>query len=180
MKQLFGENRIFDYPKPTALIKTCAKIATGNSDIVLDFFAGSGTTAHAVMALNAEDEGNRKFVCVQLPEPTDPDSEAAKAGYATIADISKKRIRRAAEKLTDKDGNEKGDDRGFRVLKLRPSNFKRWNDLPPDSAEEQIALQLELHADHVDPSASEDDLLSEILLKAGIPPTEKVTTVEMA
>lgn len=178
---MFDGSKLFDFPKPISLVSHLVKISnSADRDIILDFFAGSGTTAHAVMALNAEDGGNRKFVCVQLPEPTDPDSEAAKSGYATIADISKERIRRAAAKLTEKDGNEKGDDRGFRVLKLRPSNFKRWKELPPDSAEDQIAIQLELHADHVDPSASEDDLLSEILLKAGIPPTEKITTVEMA
>lgn len=132
------------------------------------------------MALNAEDGGNRKFVCVQLPEPTDPESEAAKAGYATIADITKERIRRAGATLTEADGNGKAQDRGFRVLKLRESNFRRWHELPADSTEEQIVLRLESHTDHVAPSASEDDLLSEILIKAGIPPTEKVTTVEMA
>ena len=99
MKALFGSATLFDTPKPTKLIEKMLKITTSKDDIVLDFFAGSATTAHAVMKLNAEDGGNRKFIMVQLPEKTKEDSEAYKAGYKTIADISKERIRRAGKKI---------------------------------------------------------------------------------
>lgn len=162
------------------MIRRILEISTAGDDIVLDFFAGSGTTAHAVMALNAEDGGNRNFVCVQLPEPTDPESEAGKAGYATIADISKERIRRAAAKLTEADGNAKAQDRGFRVVKLQESNFRQWRGLSPDADERQIAEQLELHVEHVSPDASRDDLLFEVLLKAGFKPTEKIEETALA
>lgn len=153
--------------------------STIGEDIVLDFFAGSGTTAHAVMALNAEDGGNRRFICVQLPEPTDEDSEAHKAGYATIADISKERIRRAEVKLNES-GNPDHQDRGFRVLKLDQSNFRQWQKLGADATEDQIAEQLELHIHHVDATASPEDLLFEILLKAGHQPTEKISVLDLS
>ena len=149
------------------------------NDLILDFFAGSGTTAHAVMALNSEDGGKRRFICVQLPETTDEDSEAHKAGYATIADISKERIRRAAAKLNEA-GNPDHQDRGFRVLKLDQSNFRQWQKLGPDATEDQIAEQLELHIEHVDATASPEDLLFEILLKAGHQPTEKVSVLDLS
>jgi adenine-specific DNA-methyltransferase len=128
------------------------------------------------MALNAEDGGNRRFICVQLPQHTDEDSEAHKAGYATIADISKERIRRAAAKLNEA-GNPDNQDRGFRVLKLDQSNFRQWQKLGADATEDQIAEQLELHIEHVNATASPDDLLFEILLKAGHQPTEKISAL---
>ena len=90
------KDKVFEYPKPVGLIKSLVEQITSGNDVVLDFFAGSATTAHAVMDLNAEDGGNRKYIMVQLPEETDEDSEARKAGYETIADIAKERIRRAA------------------------------------------------------------------------------------
>jgi adenine-specific DNA-methyltransferase len=102
LEELFGK-KIFSFPKPLSLIAHFARAATDKESIVLDFFAGSGTTAHAVLQLNAEDGGNRRFICVQLPEPTDPDSEAAKAGYRTIADITRERIRRCGGKLRTPD-----------------------------------------------------------------------------
>jgi hypothetical protein len=101
VKDLFNSIGIFDYPKPHTLIKYFIAIATNSNDLILDFFAGSGTTAHAVMQLNAEDGGNRKFIMVQLDEPTAENSEARKAGYETIDQISRKRIERAAEKIVD-------------------------------------------------------------------------------
>ena len=155
------------------------QLSSTSNDLILDFFAGSGTTAHAVMALNSEDGGNRRFICVQLPEPTDEDSEAHKAGYVTIADISKERIRRAAAKLNEA-GNPDHQDRGFRVLKLDQSNFRQWQKLGPDATEDQIAEQLELHIEHVDATASPEDLLFEILLKAGHQPTEKVSVLDLS
>jgi len=112
----------FDYPKPTNLLGVLQKIAnTRPNDIILDFFSGSATTAHAVMQLNAEDGGHRKFIMVQLQEPCDEKSEAFKAGYKNICEIGKERIRRAGEKIKeenkDKSGIEKLDT-GFRVLKI--------------------------------------------------------------
>jgi len=104
LKDLFEGNAYFDTPKPTKLIKRILHLSTSKDDIILDFFAGSGTTAHAVMALNAEDGGNRKFISVQIPEKTEEKSEAYKAGYETIFDISKARIEKASEQLNDKSG----------------------------------------------------------------------------
>jgi adenine-specific DNA-methyltransferase len=112
LEELFGK-KIFSFPKPLSLITHFARTATDKDSIVLDFFAGSGTTAHAVLQLNAEDGGNRRFLCVQLSENTVPDSEAALAGYGTIADIARERIRRCGEKLKDR-----AMDTGFRAFRL--------------------------------------------------------------
>lgn len=137
--------RIFPKPKPIGTIKRCLKLSTTKDDIILDFFAGSGTTAHAVMQLNKEDGGNRKYICVQLPEKCDEKSEAYKAGYNTIADIAKERIRRAGAKIraeveTER-AKQKGQlqfddagiapmpDSGFKVFKLANSNFKQWRNI---------------------------------------------------
>lgn len=137
--------RIFPKPKPIGTIKRCLKLSTTKDDIILDFFAGSGTTAHAVMQLNKEDGGNRKYICVQLPEKCDEKSEAYKAGYKTIADIAKERIRRAGAKIraeveaerTKQKGQLQFDDAGivpmpdsgFKVFKLANSNFKQWRNI---------------------------------------------------
>ncbi|TAH03229.1 MAG: site-specific DNA-methyltransferase [Sphingobacteriales bacterium] len=151
IKKLFTEFNPFSYPKPINLIKHFATIGTNSNDIILDFFAGSGTTAHAVMELNAADGGNRKYICVQMPELCDEKSEAYKAGYKTIADISKERIRRAGKKIQtqialeiekqkgqlnfenqENQTNQKNHslDNGFKVLKLAHSNFKQWQQFP--------------------------------------------------
>jgi len=166
--------KVFDFPKPHGLIQRMAKIvATQTQDIILDFFAGSATTAHAVLNMNKQDNGNRKFILVQLPEPCAPESEAFKAGYKTIADIGKERIRRVINKLnTEEEGkldldNAGKQDRGFKVLKLDKSNFKQWQPLPPTATAEQILDQLSLHIAHIEPSATSEALLYEILLKAG-------------
>src|SRR3972149_6380172 len=172
---------VFQYPKPKELLNYLVKIGSTTSDIILDFFAGSGTTAHAVLDLNKQDNGNRRFICVQLPEPCAPDSEAFKAGYKTIADIGKERIRRVIKKLHESEEgkldleNSKDQDRGFRVLKLDQSNFRQWQQLAATATPEQIAEQLDLHIDHINHRASQEDLLFEILLKAGFKPTEKVS-----
>ncbi len=162
IKALFTTSIPFDTPKPTRLIERLLQLGTNRDteDVVLDFFAGSGTTAHAALSMNQKDNGNRKFILVQLPESTE------QTDFPTIAEISKERIRRAASKLTEVDRNEKGEDRGFRVFKLKPSNFRRWLELPPDSPSEQIAIELEGHVEHVNPDASQEDLLFEILVKA--------------
>lgn len=122
LKKLFN-NRVFDYPKPVSFIKILCEMSTNRDSLILDFFSGSATTAHAVMQLNAEDGGNRKFIMVQLPEETDEKSEAYKAGYKNICEIGKERIRRAGDKIVQETG--KTDlDIGFRVLKVDDSNMQ--------------------------------------------------------
>ncbi len=181
VKNLFGDRKVFDFPKPNELLKILFEIgSTNEDDLILDFFAGSATTAHAVLDLNKQDKGNRKFILVQLPEPCAPDSEAFKAGYKTIADIGKERIRRVINKLnTEEEGkldldNAGKQDRGFKVLKLDKSNFRQWQKLEPSASPEQILDQLSLHIDHIDAKATPEELLYEILLKAGFTLTDKI------
>ena len=170
--------RAFEFPKPSILIKALVIQGTNteDQDIVLDFFAGSCPTAHAVLDLNREDGGNRRFIMIQLPEKTDENSEAFKAGYRTIADIGKERIRRVIAKMK-KDREEKlalaeKPDLGFKVFKLRPSNFRIWrSDI---RTPEQLATQLEMSLDNVKPHAERENQLWEILLKAGYPLSAKV------
>lgn len=125
LKKLFDGKSFFDYPKSVELIKRCIQLYSNESSIIIDFFSGSATTAHAVMQLNAEDGGKRKFIMVQLPEKTDEKSEAFKAGYKNICEIGKERIRRAGEQIKEEAGlNGQNLDIGFRVLKLDSSNMK--------------------------------------------------------
>lgn len=125
LKKLFDGKSFFDYPKSVELIKRCIQLYSNESSIIIDFFSGSATTAHAVMQLNAEDGGKRKFIMVQLPEKTDEKREAFKAGYKNICEIGKERIRRAGEKIKEEAGlNGQDLDIGFRVLKLDSSNMK--------------------------------------------------------
>ena len=182
IKDIFPEN-IFDTPKPTKLVALVLSISgTVQNDLILDFFAGSATTAHAVLDLNKQDNGNRKFILVQLPEPCASESEAFKAGYKTIADIGKERIRRVINKLnTEEEGkldldNAARQDRGFKVLKLDKSNFRQWQKLEPSASTEQILDQLMLHIDHIDAKATPEELLYEILLKAGFTLTGNIET----
>ncbi|MBX6334993.1 site-specific DNA-methyltransferase, partial [Candidatus Saccharibacteria bacterium] len=179
LKELFAWESLFDYPKPVKLMKRLMQISTnkGSADIVLDFFAGSGTLAHAVMELNAEDGGNRKWICVQLPEFTDEKSEAYKAGYRTIAQISRERIRRAAKKIAEDHKDKLAEretplDLGFRSYVLGDSSFKKWNELVSDP--EEIRQQTLDHLDPIEPGAKDEDLLIEILLKRGISPLAKI------
>ncbi|HFC6667271.1 TPA: site-specific DNA-methyltransferase, partial [Neisseria meningitidis] len=134
--------------KPLTLIKRLLKSLETENNIVMDFFSGSGTTAHAVMQLNAEDGGNRRFICVQLPEETDEKSEARKAGFDTIAEIAKERIRRAGRQISDglQDGSET--DTGFKVFKLAESGFKQWRQ-PEQSDTEALQRELSLNIDSV-------------------------------
>ena len=166
LKTLFGR-KIFDNPKPLQLIERILDFGDTN-DIILDFFAGSCTTAHAVMALNAEDGGNRKFICVQLAEPCEKESEAFKAGFKTIADIGKERIRRAAKKIKkDTEENLKFDknklDLGFKVFRLEESNFKQWRENVRTG--EELKEQMRMFVDNVKKGAAGDDMLFEIILK---------------
>lgn len=162
---LFGISEFFDNPKPMELITHLINIGSNSNDFVLDFFSGSSTTAHAVMQLNAEDEGNRKFIMVQLPEETDEKSEAYKAGYKNICEIGKERIRRAGEKIiadnSDKDLSNL--DIGFKVLKLDSSNIKAW-----DSNFENVEGSLLDAVENIKEDRSSEDLLYEILLKYGL------------
>jgi adenine-specific DNA-methyltransferase len=136
--KIFDNIRVFENPKSYDDIKKLVEYVTAkdDEDIILDFFSGSATTAHAIMQLNIEDGGNRKFIMVQLPEICDENSEAYKAGYKNICEIGKERIRRAGKKLTETDGQmklgeEKNDlDIGFKVFKLDTSNLKTWDATP--------------------------------------------------
>ena len=177
VKDLFDGVAYFDYPKPVKLIKQLASLCTNDNDIILDFFSGSGTTAHAVAELNAEDGGNRRWICVQLPELTDEKSEAYKAGYRTIADIARERIRRAGAKIradqVDKLASRDTPlDLGFRAYRVDDSNFKQWNELVSDP--EEIRQQALVSLDPLEEGTTDDDLLTELLLKRGISPLAQI------
>lgn len=186
INSLFPESSVFDTPKPTRLINRMLNVSTEKDDIVLDFFSGSATSAHAVMQHNAKDDGKRQFIMVQLPEICEETSEAFKSGYKTIADISKERIRRAGNKIRTEqqdqlDFNGKKDlDLGFKVLKLDQSNFKQWQAPAKDISDTELLKQLELNVDHIDPNATQEELLYELLIKAGVMPTEKIEKIEVA
>ena len=165
IKALFDGESYFDYPKPVSLLKRITHIGATRDDIILDFFAGSSTTAHAVMKLNAEDGCNRKFIMVQIPEVCDQKTEAAKAGYATIAEISKERIRRAGKKVLEGECHVGWDkDIGFRVLKVDSSNMKDVYYTPGDIDQGQ----LEAFTDNIKPDREPEDLLFHVLLDWGV------------
>lgn len=191
---------LFDFPKNPDVIKNFLIGSTDENDFVCDFFAGSGTTAQAVLELNKEDGANRKFILVQLPEKCDEESEAYKAGYKTIADISKERIRRAIKKIEGENqrqlaksagelplpkseiANQKSEmDRGFKVFKLSSSNFKIWRG--SEITEENLVSQLDAFTDPVKENLSavasaKADMLYELILKAGYLLTDKVEAKE--
>ena len=183
LKQLFENHDYFDYPKSVELIKRMAMLYTSNSDTILDFFSGSGTTAHAVMQLNAEDGGNRKHIQVQLPEPTDEKSEAYKAGYRKISDIARERINRAgektktdyADKLAERDTSL---DVGYRTYKLSDTNFTKWKSEATNDLGE-LQMRLDAMRSSSDDNASEDDLLVEVMLKLGLPLTSRTIEREV-
>ena len=173
---------IFDFPKPVALIKYLASISIHDDQtsegIYLDFFAGSGTTAQAVLDLNNQDGGTRKFILVQLPEPTERED------YTTIAEITKERVRRVIKKLNaenagtlDMEGASQ-QDRGFKVFKLDHSNFTTWDSTNPSDAE-TLGKQLELHVDHIRENRTQNDILFEILLKSGFPLETSVEKISL-
>ena len=177
VKDLFDGVAYFDYPKPAKLIKQLASLCIDGNDIILDFFSGSGTTAHAVTELNAEDGGNRRWICVQLPELTDEKSEAYKAGYRTIADIARERIRRAGAKIRADQADKLASldtplDLGFRAYRVDDSNFKQWNELVSDP--EEIRQQALANLDPLEEGTTDEDLLTELLLKRGISPLAKI------
>nr|HAT8715318.1 site-specific DNA-methyltransferase [Legionella jordanis] len=176
LRSLFEGKKYFDFPKPIPMIKRLIQISPNASseDIILDFFAGSSTTAHAVMQLNAEDGGSRKFIMVQLPEPCDEILEAYKAGYKTIAEISKERIRRAGIKIKEENANKEYIEKldiGFRVLKIDSSNmadvYYTSNTIYQDL--------LTSHTDNVKPDRTPEDLLFQVLLDWGVDLTLPIT-----
>jgi len=208
MEALFDDRKIFPHPKPAVLLSELGDYFLERDDIVLDFFAGSGTTAHAVLDMNMQDRGNRKFILVQLPEPT------GQKDYPTIAGITKERIRRVIKKIvrcgseikeqkiskpdlfaafdfTNGKNNPKplcnsvtpcDLDLGFRVFKLDQSNFTAW-DAGIEHDAQKLERQLELHVKHIRQGRTPDDLLYELLLKSGYPltaPVEKVTLADKA
>lgn len=169
--RLFSKKGVFEYAKPTTLINPLIRIgAPSVGDLILDFFSGSATTAHAVMQLNAEDGGNRRFIMVQLPESCDEKGEAYEAGYKNICEIGKERIRRAGAKVKAEAGESGKDlDIGFRVYKLDSSNVRAWNPLAED-----LASAVNNYAEHLVGGRTEDDFLTEIMLKSGIDLVEDV------
>lgn len=172
MTDLMGAKNIFSNPKPIELLRSLIQIGNAkNDDIILDFFSGSGTTAHAVMQLNAEDDGNRKFICVQLPELCDEKSEAYKAGYKNICEIGKERIRRAGAKIN------KGDI-GFKVFKLDTSNLVKWDSTPTPTPDE-VAQRMSLLHDTIKPDRNDLDVVYETMLKLGIPLDYPVTEISV-
>ena len=188
---LFDGGHWFDFPKPVALLRQLIAQATESDDIIIDFFSGSATTAHAVMQLNAEDGGNRHFILVQLPEVCDEKSEAFKAGFRNICEIGKERIRRAGTKILAEaeqkrsqlrlDGEEQPlPDVGFRVFKLDSSNLKTWDDTPLEREQLEILYdRMNDMIDRVKPDRSDLDMVFEVMLKMGVPLTYPVTTIDI-
>ena len=170
------ETKVFDTAKLTTVVKRMLGFCEKNdNDIILDFFSGSATTAHAVMQLNAEDGGNRQFIMVQLPELTAENSEAFKAGYKNICEIGKERIRRAGAKIKAEHPEV---DTGFKVLKLDTSNLVKWDDTPTDS-EEDLFKRMDSVVKSLKNDRSELDVVFEVMLKLGIPPTYKVNEINV-
>jgi len=184
----------YSYPKPVDLISYLLEIGNAGDGIVLDFFAGSATTGEAVFRSNAQGKGT-KFIVVQLPEQIDPDNREQKAALnfcrdrnlpPRVSELSKERLRRCTAGIRKDEGNqlELGSaqpiDFGFKVLRLNQSNFKLWQAPAKDISDEELLQQMELNVDHIDPNASGEDLLYELLIKAGVMPTETVEQIELA
>jgi adenine-specific DNA-methyltransferase len=158
IKEIFN-TLLFDNPKPTGLLKFCLQLASKKNSIILDFFSGSATTAHAVMQLNAEDGGNRKYIMVQLPEPCPENSEAYRAGFKNISEIGKERIRRAAKKIKEETGAEI--DYGFRVFNVDSSNMKDVYYHPKELTQQQLAAAVS----NIKEDRTSEDLLFQVMLQ---------------
>ncbi|MCQ2053099.1 MAG: site-specific DNA-methyltransferase [archaeon] len=172
--KIIGMEKYFDFPKPVSLLKDIILGATiqskNRNDIIIDFFSGSATTAHAVMQLNAEDQGNRKFIMVQLPELTDEKSEAYKAGYKNICEIGKERIRRAGKEIKKEHPEAKDLDIGFRVLKLDSSNMKDVYYTPSTT---HVSL---FSQENIKEDRNDLDLLFQVMLESNVELSEKIET----
>jgi len=191
VKSLLGSGDIFDNPKPTTLINRMLELAIDDGDTVLDFFAGSGTTAHSMLNFQVNKKIKIKYILVQLPEAISASDPAGVFCFENkfplnIASVAKERIRRAGKKIrTELEAKLDFDDHqnldlGFKVLKLDKSNFKQWQAPSKDVSEQELIQQMELNVDHVDPNASQEDLLYELLLKAGLMPTERLESIALA
>jgi len=177
LKQLMGD-KVFDFPKDVSVTKRLLNLIMNDGDIAMDFFAGSGTLAETVLEFNREKKINTKFVLIQLPEPIAEDSRPFNAGYKTISDISKERIKRVIQKI-NKEKNEKPElfdngnlDLGFKVFKLSPSNFKIWRG--GEITEQNLVEQLDAFTNPVKPESKNENMLYELMLKAGYMITDKV------
>ncbi len=189
LKRLFpGSDSVFTNPKPSELLESLISFSAAPDALILDCFAGSGSTGHAVLDLNRKDGGSRRFILVQLPEPCDAESGASKVGLNTITEITKERIRRVIKKLNGEVQDAQGGlfqadgrlrDHGFRVFKLAESSFKPWNAEVPQEAG-ALEKQLNLHVDHIREGRTADDLLYELLLKSGYPLTAPVEVLQLA
>ncbi len=177
LRELFGGVTVFDYPKDEEILCDLISFLTKEEDVVLDFFSGSAATAHAVMQLNIEDRSKRKFIMVQLQEPCDEKSEAYKVGYENICEIGKERIRKAGDKIVEKNKNKEGIenlDTGFKVFKLDSSNLKKWN---PDY--DNLELTFDNMINNFVDGRTQEDVLYEIMLKYGIDLTYPVEELEI-
>ena len=170
MQDLFGASTVFESPKPVGLVQELLRLGSGSDDIVMDFFAGSGTTAHALYSLNVEDSGTRRVILVQLPEQLDPANSEQRVAVAycdnvskprNIAELTKERLRRAGAKVKADNPDWQGDT-GFRVYKLDQSNIRAWQ--PSGNLEKDLVDSVE----HIVPGRSEQDVLTELLLKLGL------------
>jgi adenine-specific DNA-methyltransferase len=172
LKNIFQDStRIFNNPKPVRFLNVLFPFVMKSSDIMLDFFSGSCSAANAIIELNRKDNGTRKFICVQLPEKCDEKSEAFKAGYKTIADIGKERIRRVIKKIKESENGKlpfekTKQDLGFKVFKLQSSNFKIWQGENIKNGK-QLEKQMQIHLDSIKKDATEENMLFELLLKSG-------------
>ena len=176
LAEMFDGKKYFDYPKPVDLIKRCISLYSSPDSLILDFFSGSATTAHAVMQLNAEDGGKRKYICVQLPEETPEGSEARKAGYATIPEIGKERIRRAGKKIKEESPQTTQDlDTGFRVFRIDSGNYKNVM-MQPNEYDQQM---LDLFVDNIKADRTDLDLLFGAMLAWGVQLSLPMTTEEV-
>ena len=182
-----GLSAYFDFPKPIELLKRAIQIGTNDEGIIMDFFSGSATIAHAVMVLNNENKENRKFICVQLPAQCDEDSAAFKAGYKNICEIGKERIRRAGKKIFEENAQAKlGDedkkplDVGFKVFKLDTSNIKKWDGTPLEETQiDMFYERLNSMIDTVKDDRTDMDVVYEVMLKMGIPLDVEVQYMEI-
>ena len=176
LAKLFDGKKYFDYPKPVTLIQRCISLYSEQDSLILDFFSGSATTAHAVMQLNAEDGGNRKYIMIQLPEETPEDSEARKAGYNTIPEIAKERIRRVGKKFKEESPlTTQNLDTGFRVFRLAESNFEEVKKAPA----EYDQSQLDLFLNNVKSDRTDLDLLFGAMLSWGVQLSLPMTSEEV-
>lgn len=177
LKKLFDDKAFFEYPKSVPLIERCIQLYSNKKSLILDFFSGSATTAHAVMQLNAEDGGKRKFIMVQLPEVCAENSEAYKAGYKNICEIGKKRIRRAGKKIKEENPLTTQDlDIGFRVLKCDSSNMEDVYFTPKEYMDKQQSLFI----DNIKKDRSDEDLLFDAMLKLDTPLSSKIEKISIA